>query len=426
MPCRPHRMIRAMPYHTVASIRPARRLEHYDYAILNLARKARELEERGLEVHPLHIGDPTLFGFRPPEPLARACVEALNRTGYAPAAGLAEAREAITAEAASRGIATSPDTVLLTAGATEAADLLFTALLNPGDEVLLPAPGYPLYPALASRQEAVAVPYRLYGSAGWQPDLDELEALFTPATRLLVVVNPGNPTGELWPASLLDRLVAIALRHGVPILVDEVYSRIIHEGRHVPLASLAGSELPVFTLESMSKNFMVPGWRCGWLTMTNPAPLTELRRALGKLADARLAAPAAPQHALPTALSLDRSYLAPVLDRLGRQREAAQRGIEAIEGLSANAPAGAFYLMAQADLSRLPYRTDREFCLALLEESGVFVVPGSGFGCDPADGYFRIVYLPETAELEAHFGRIAHFFDQTFPSLTTTNKPSLS
>lgn len=389
----------------------ARRVLNYNYAILNIEKLAAGCETEGRPVIRLNLGDPTLYGFEPPPELTEACIAALRngRHSYAPSCGIAAAREAIALDAAKREIATTGENIIVTSGATEAADLLCTALLNPGDEVLCPSPGYPLYNALVTRQDAVGVPYRLDPASNWLPDPDEIERRITPRTRLLIIINPNNPTGALYPPDLLAAIADTARRHRLVCVADEVYRKLLYEGRHYPFASFAGSDLAVFTLESLSKNFMVPGWRTGWMTMTNRSLFPGLYRALQKLADARVCAAAAPQFAIPEALSLGNEYLHPVMKKLREQRDVTVRMINAIEGLSCNCPEGAFYVMAKADLGRYAFATDEEFIVELLRKKQILFVHGSGFGTKPHEGYFRVVYLPDPATLERVYDDLSDF-----------------
>ncbi|NTV20508.1 MAG: aminotransferase class I/II-fold pyridoxal phosphate-dependent enzyme [Chlorobium limicola] len=380
----------------------ARRVQNYHYAILNLAALAEESAAAGKPVTSLNIGDPTLYGFHPPPALTEACITALREgcNSYTSSCGIATAREAISREASERRIATSAEEIIITSGATEAADLLCTAILNPGDEVLCPSPGYPLYTALVARQEAVSVPYRLDPGNNWLPDPEEIERLITPRTKLLIVINPNNPTGALYPPELLASIAETARRNNLVCLADEVYRKLLYSGSHHPFASFAGNDLPVCTLESLSKNFMVPGWRTGWMTMTNSRLIPDIRRALRKLADARVCAPAAPQFAIPEALSLGNDYLLPVLEKLRVRRDLTVRMINGIEGLSCSNPEGAFYVMAKLDMSLYPFASDEEFIVELLRKKRILFVHGSGFGMQPREGYFRIVYLPDPLTLD--------------------------
>ncbi|MBN1278939.1 MAG: aminotransferase class I/II-fold pyridoxal phosphate-dependent enzyme [Chlorobium sp.] len=389
----------------------AKRIHDYSYAILNIAALAGQYESTGEPVIRLNIGDPTLYGFEPPPELTRACIAAFGRDAhsYTHSCGILPAREAIARDAAFRGIELTTDDIVITSGATEAADMLCTAMLNPGDEVLCPSPCYPLYAALISRQEAVCVSYTLDPGSNWLPDPLEIEQLITPRTRLLIIINPNNPTGAIYPADLLSALAEIAERHGILCLADEVYRKLIYSGAHNPFATFAGRNLPVFTLESLSKNYMAPGWRTGWMSITNSRLVPDIRLALQKLAEARVCAPAAPQFAIPDALSLQYDYLLPVINKLRERRDLTVKMINAIEGLSCGTPEGAFYVMAKVDLSLYPFASDEEFIVELLRKKRILCVHGSGFGTEPGDGYFRIVYLPDTSTLERVYNDFEDF-----------------
>lgn len=390
---------------------PAQRTQNYHYAIRNIVAEARKIEAQGKTVTYLNIGDPSLYGFQPPQELVEAAIAAMRsgHNGYSPSVGISEAREAVAEEAQRRGIPTSPDNVIFTYGASEAADLVFTALLEPGDEVLVPAPGYPLYTAIAAKLGAVEVRYRQNAENRWQPDADELRRKISARTKLLVIINPNNPTGALYSKETLLAMLQVAREHKLVVIADEVYHKLIFEGVHVPIASLAGDDLPVMTMESLSKNYLAPGWRLGWMSITNAHLMPELIAAIRKLADARLCAPMPPQHVIRTAMNLPAGYLEPTLARLRQQRDLTFEALNRIPGIRCNKPEGAFYAMAQVDLEQGELGTDEEFVLGLLREKGVLFVHGSGFGTDPKEGFFRVVFLPDVHTLQAVYAKVAEF-----------------
>lgn len=390
---------------------PASRTQNYKYAIRNIVVEAKKIEAQGKKVTYLNIGDPVLYGFQPPQELIEANVKALRdgHSSYSPSAGIAAAREAVAEEAKRRNIRATPDDVIFTYGASEAADIVFAAVLEPGDEVLVPSPGYPLYSALAMKIGAKEVKYRQNPKNDWQPDIDELQSLVTPRTKLLVIINPNNPTGALYSKETLAAMLDVARRNGLIVIADEVYHKLIYDGVHAPMASLAGDDLPVVTLESLSKNYLAPGWRLGWMTVTNSQAMPDVMGAIRKLADARLCAPMSPQHAVPVAMNLPKSYLDATMARLRAQRDVTYDMLNRIEGFSCNKPQGAFYAMAQVDLRDGELGTDEEFVLGLLREKGVLFVHGSGFGTNPKDGFFRIVFLPDVETLKDVYHRVADF-----------------
>ena len=403
-----------MPYSQSPVFIPAQRVENYHYAIRNIVGSAILQEEQGKKVTYLNIGDPILYGFQPPEELVEATVLALRQghNGYSPSSGKKDAVEAIAADALSRGIQTSSDNIIVTFGASEAADLVCTAMLNPGDEVLCPSPGYPLYNAIIAKLNAKELQYRLDPDHGWLPDPEDIESKITPRTKILVVINPNNPTGELYPPEVLRQLVDIARRHRLLIITDEVYHKLVYEEKHTPLASMAEDDVTVITIDSLSKNYMAPGWRVGWLTITNSHLLPDVRLAFIKLADARLCAPMAPQFAIRAAMNLRKDYIEDVMSRLSTQRDITVSMLNAIPGISCNHPKGAFYVMGKVDLERLPFSSDEEFVLRLLQEKQILFVHGSGFGTDPLQGFFRVVFLPGASTLRRVYSDLDDFIKQ--------------
>jgi alanine-synthesizing transaminase len=390
---------------------PAARTKNYKYAIRNIVVEAQKIEAQGKNVTYLNIGDPSLYGFQPPPELVEANIKAIRdgHCGYSPSAGILEARTAIADDADRRGIATTPDDVIFTYGASEAADLLFTALLDAGDEVLVPAPGYPLYTAIATKLAAVEVKYLQHADNNWQPDADELRAKISPRTKILVIINPNNPTGAVYSKETLEAMLNVAREHKLIVVADEVYHKLIFEGTHIPMGSLAGTDLPVITMESLSKNYLAPGWRLGWMTMTNSNLMPDLKAAIRKLADARLCAPMSPQHVVKAAMNLPATYLDATMKRLREQRDITFESLNKIKGMRCNKPAGAFYAMAQVDLENGELGTDEAFVLGLLREKGVLFVHGSGFGTNPTDGFFRIVFLPSVETLRDVYTRLEDF-----------------
>ncbi|ANT65555.1 Glutamate-pyruvate aminotransferase AlaA [Prosthecochloris sp. CIB 2401] len=401
----------SMPYSNSPVFIPAQRVQNYHYAIRNIVTHARKLEDQGKPVTYLNIGDPVLYGFQPPQELIEANIRALQEghNGYSPSSGRHEALEALARDAETRGIPTSPDNIIITFGASEAADLVCTSMLNPGDEVLTPAPGYPLYSAIIAKLNAREVRYTLNPEDGWLPDPEEIESRITPRTKILVVINPNNPTGELYSRETLQQFVEIARKHRLLIITDEVYHKLVYQGRHIPLASIAGDDVAVITIDSLSKNYMAPGWRTGWLMITNGWLVPDVRKAFIKLADARLCAPMAPQYAIRAAMEMGPEYNRSLLGRLREQREVTISSLNSIDGFSCNSPDGAFYVMGKIDLDATPFRTDEEFVLAFLREKQVLFVHGSGFGAPAAGGYVRIVYLPDTPTLEEVYQKLADF-----------------
>lgn len=391
-------------------IRPSSRTAQFNYAIRSIIGAAEEREHSGLPVTYLNIGDPQAYDFRPPAHVIEAAERAVRErfTGYEHSSGLREAKEAVAAYATALGAQTAPDDVLMTAGASEAADLLLTALVEEGDEVLVPAPGYPIYPAILNRLGASARYYPLDPRKGWLPSLEEVESLIHERTRAIVLINPNNPTGSITNDETTRQLLALAERHGLLVISDEVYRELCFNEPPSSASLLAAeSDVAVVTLESLSKTHMVPGWRVGWMRFTNARLMPELVRAVHRLASGRLCSPTPAQYAVRPALEGDRTFLEEFMVEIRRRRDFVLKSVAEIEGLSCIAPAAAFYAMICVDDPER--RTDERFVLDLLKETGVLVVHGSGFGADPASCHFRLVYLPDEVVLGSVFQRLGAF-----------------
>jgi alanine-synthesizing transaminase len=391
-------------------ISPSIRTANFHYAIRNLVSTAEELERDGRSVIYLNIGDPQAYGFRPPEHVVEAVTRALRDsfTGYAHSAGLLAARNAVAAYATALGAPVSLNQVLITSGASEAADLVLTALVNEGDEVLLPAPGYPIYPAILTKLGATPRYYRLDPTDDWQPVIAEIDSLITTRTRALVMINPNNPTGSIIPDETTKQLLELAARHKLLVIADEVYRELCFEEPPTSASVLAQEiQVPLITLESLSKTHLVPGWRIGWMRYTHEKLMPELTAAIGRLASGRLCSPTPAQYAVGPALEGSREFQKDFLREIKSRRDLCIERIRVGHGLSCDVPAAAFYLMIKA--KKLGNRTDEQFVLDLLKETGVLVVPGSGFGTGPDQGYFRLVYLADEAMLGDVFDKIDRF-----------------
>ncbi|HWP99352.1 MAG TPA: aminotransferase class I/II-fold pyridoxal phosphate-dependent enzyme [Vicinamibacterales bacterium] len=397
-----------MPPRPSAMIPVAGRIGGFVYAIRNIVEEARRVEASGRRVRYLNIGDPVAFGFQPPPHLVEAVARAMRdgHNGYAPSAGIPAAREAVAAELTGRGMPVHPDRVVITSGTSEGIELALTALAEPGSEVLVPAPTYPLYTAVLAKVGARPVFYRTDPARGWLPDLDHLRRLIGPSSRALVVIDPNNPTGAVYPDAVRRELVALADRHNLPILADEVYADLAYAG---PVAPLAGvdPDAPVISFSSLSKGYLVPGWRAGWLAVGRSERLDDVLGAILKLADGRLCSPAPMQHAIVAALAGDRSHQQAFRAVLAERAAVTVSRLRAIEGVTCEAPAAAFYAMPRVSLP--PGRTDVDYVLGLLRATGVLCVYGSGFGLAPDEGYFRVVFLAPPAELAEIFDLVAGF-----------------
>jgi len=384
------------------------RVNGYRYAIRNIVAEAKRAEASGREVRYLNIGDPVQFGFRTPahivEAMQKAAADGFN--GYMPSVGILEAREAVAADYTHRGMPVTPDRVVLTAGTSEGIELALSALADTGDDVLVPLPNYPLYTALLAKLGARAVHYRTDPDNGWLPDLDDIRRQIGPATRAIVVIDPNNPTGAIYPDATRRGLIEIADRTGVPILADEVYSELGFDGPLAPLASLA-PDVPVVSFSSLSKGYLAPGWRCGWLVVGRTPRMDLVLAAIRKLADARLCSPGPMQYAVAPALSSDRTFQEDFRRALADRAAVTTSRLSTIPGIKCVAPQAAFYVMPQVSLP--PGMTDEMFVLGLLRATGILAVHGSGFGMPPEAGFLRLVFLAPPDALGRIYDDIAAF-----------------
>jgi alanine-synthesizing transaminase len=389
-------------------IRASARVRGFSYAIRNIVAEAKRAEAAGRRVRYLNIGDPVQFGFRTPPHLVEAVTRAMadGHNGYTPSVGILPAREAIAAEYTRRGMPAAPDRVVLTAGTSEGIELALSALADAGDDVLVPTPNYPLYTAVLAKLGARAVYYRADPERAWQPDLDDIRRQLRPTTRAIVVIDPNNPTGAIYPEATRRALIEIAERSGVPILADEVYSDLGFDGPLPLLASLA-PDAPIVSFSSLSKAFLAPGWRCGWLVVGSNDRLDAVLRAITKLADARLCSPGPMQHAVAPALGGDRSFQDRLRRDLARRASVTTERLNAMPGVHCVAPRAAFYAMPRVSLPA--GSTDEDFVLGLLRAKGILCVYGSGFGLPAEDGFLRIVFLAPPEELHAIYDDIAAF-----------------
>lgn len=387
------------------------RLSEVRYEIRGeLARCARELEAQGRTLIKLNIGDPGAFGFRAPEHLQRAITDHIAQTDpYTHQQGLPAARDAIAAFHRQRGTPNaSPERVFIGNGVSELIDLSLRALLNPGDEVLLPSPDYPLWSAATILNDGQPVYYSCAPGQDFLPDPDEIEALVSPRTRAIVLINPNNPTGALYPRALLERIVAIAARHHLLLMADEIYDGVLYDDAcFEPLAPLAG-DVPCLTFGGLSKVHRACGWRVGWAVLSgDPLAIGDYHHALDLLGALRLCANVPGQFAVEQALHGEDtiSALCKPGGRLYETRRALITCCAASEHLHLVAPQGALYGFPAVVGDAAHGFDDHAFALEMLEHEDVLIVPGSGFNV-PYRNHFRVTLLPQAEVLREVFTRI--------------------
>ncbi|QWP78097.1 aminotransferase class I/II-fold pyridoxal phosphate-dependent enzyme [Lysobacter sp. K5869] len=393
------------------------RLSEVRYEIRGeLARRARELEAQGRKQIKLNIGNPGAFGFRAPEHLQRAIAERIADTDpYTHQQGLPAAREAVAAFYKRRGTPNaSPERVFVGNGVSELIDLSLRALLNPGDEVLLPSPDYPLWSAATILNDGRPVYYRCQPENGFLPDPDEIEQLVSSRTRAIVLINPNNPTGAAYPRALIERIVAIAAKHKLLLLCDEIYDSILYgDAKFEPVAPIAG-DLPCLSFGGLSKVHRACGWRVGWAVLSGDPMVTgEFHHAMDLLGALRLCANVPGQFAIEAALD-GADTITPLCRPGGRLFEARRAVIEAVDAskhLQLVAPAGALYAFPAVTGAAAQGFDDHQFALELLETEDVLVVPGSSFNV-PYRNHFRVTLLPQPEEVREVFVRIERVLDR--------------
>jgi alanine-synthesizing transaminase len=395
-------------------ISPSKRTEDITYAVRDVVLVAREAGRAGQDLIYLNIGDPLQFDFKTPKHIIEAAIQALKqqKNGYAASEGTAEALAAISEKAKSDGIANIQD-IFVANGVSEAIDIAFAALLNPGDNVLIPFPSYPLYGATLAKYGAKAKPYFLDELSGWQPDVAQLRKAIDAGTRAIVLINPNNPTGAVCECPIIEEIIELADEHNLLLFSDEIYSELIlDEKPHLSPAAL-NHDLPVVTLNGISKSYLAPGWRLGWAIVSGAAPkVSAYVEALGKLTRARLCANHPLQSAIAPALRGPQDHLIEAKEKLRRRRDLSMQKLNAIPGISCVKPEGAFYAFPKIHIAGM--NNDKKFVEDLIRQTGVVTVHGSGFGQKPDSQHFRIVFLPDEKTLATAYARIDHFVRSQF------------
>lgn len=377
---------------------------------------AKQMEEDGQKIIKLNIGNLAVFGFDAPEEIQQDMIRNLpTSAGYSDSKGVFAARKAVMHETQKQGIAgVTLDDIYLGNGASELIAMATNALLNDGDEMLLPAPDYPLWTASSSLSGGTPVHYLCDEANGWMPNLDDIRAKITPRTKGIVVINPNNPTGALYSDDLLKSIVAIAREHGLVIFADEVYDKVLYDGvKHTAIASLS-TDVLTLTFNSLSKSYRSCGYRAGWLVVSGDKRVAQdYIEGLNMLSNMRLCANVPGQWAIQTALGGYQSINDLVCEggRLRRQRDLAYELITAIPGVSCVKPSAALYMFPKLDPEVYPIKDDRQFFLELLKETRVMLVQGTGFNWATPD-HFRIVFLPHEDDLREAINRIAKFLEQ--------------
>ena len=390
----------------------ASRASNIEYAIRDVVVPATALEQKGHEILKLNIGDPIAYpGLPTPEHMVDAYAQALRdgRNGYSPSYGLPELRSAIAEDECSKGWNASTEDVYVCHGVTEALQIIFAATLSQGDIVLAPGPHYPPYMAYPQGYGAETIEYKLKPNDGWKIDFDDIESKMNESVRLLVIINPNNPCGNVATEEEVDRLLSIAKKWpNCMVIADEIYDGLDFTGHHVSVASRS-NEVPVFCLNGVSKVYYAPGWRIGYMAIHDPTGRMNLvRDGIERMLRSRLCASTPAQLGYLAGLTSDRTWMNAYRQKVITQRDLCVKRIAAIDGLEVQSPGGAFYMFVKLTDEKW-LQNDKQFVLDLLHQEHVLVVHGSGFSAELGKGHFRLVYLANVDILNEAFDRIEHF-----------------
>ncbi len=388
-------------------VEPAQRTRDIRYAVRDVLLVAEEAKKAGKDMVYLNIGDPLAFDFSTPLHMIESIERAMRagHNGYSPSSGIPEAMEAIRGEADRKGIRAVND-VFVTYGASEAIEIALSSLVNRGENILVPNPGYPLYTAVLSKLEAIENPYLLDEENGWQPSLSDIEARIDDKTRAIVLINPNNPTGVLYGRDILEGILELARKHRLIVFSDEIYDKLVFDDlEHVSIGALA-DDVPILTFNGLSKSYLAPGFRIGWGIISGRAgELQNYVNAMLQLTRARLCASHPLQYAIKPALEGPQDHLPAVRSKLMERRDITFERLNAIEGVSCVRPTGAFYAFPRLEINE----PDEEWVKGLIRATGVVPVHGDGFGQKPGTAHMRIVFLPQPELLETAYSRISDY-----------------
>ena len=381
-----------------------------EYAIRDIVLAARKVEQSGMKVDYLNIGDPVQFGFQPPDNVKQALINSINKgeNYYSTSEGLLELREEIAKKENAKGLSISADDVLITNGVSEGLDMVISSIVEEGDEVLLPGPYYPPYASYVRLHGGIPVEFSVDLNNS-TPDIDDIKSKITSKTVAICLISPNNPTGVVFNENALKKLVDIANEHNIYIICDEIYDQIIFDDKFVGIGKVAGDS-PVIILNGFSKVHLMSGWRIGYIAFNRSPQLEELREHLPKLARVRIATNLPIQYAALESLRGSQNYINDFVSEMKKHRDLVVRRLNEMPGLSCSNPKGAFYAFPKIEDNK--FGSDKEFVTKLLESKGVLTVHGSGFGEQYGSGHFRLVYLPSLEILNSAMDKIEEFVSQ--------------
>lgn len=392
------------------TLKISKKVAGVEYAIRDIVLAARKVEQTGMKVDYLNIGDPVQFGFQPPDNVKEAMINAIRKgeNYYSASEGLKELRVEIAKKENAKGLSISDDDILITNGVSEGLDMVISSIVEEGDEVLLPGPYYPPYASYVRLHGGIPVEFAV-DLDNSTPDIDDIKSKITSKTVAICLISPNNPTGIVFNESSLKKLVEIANQHNLYIICDEIYDQIIFDQKFVGIGKVA-RDSPVIVLNGFSKVHLMSGWRIGYIAFNQSSKLDALRENLPKLARVRIATNLPVQYAALESLRGPQGYISEFVSELKKRRDLVVKRLNSMPGLSCPNPQGAFYAFPKIEDNR--FGTDKEFVQKLLESKGVLTVHGSGFGEKYGSGHFRLVYLPSLEILDSAMNKIEEFVSQ--------------
>ena len=394
----------------LGTLKVSKKVAGVEYAIRDIVLAARKVEQTGMDIDYLNIGDPVQFGFQPPNNVKQALIDAINKgeNFYSSSEGLLELRQEIAKKENNKGLSIGADDILVTNGVSEGLDMVISSIVEDGDEVLLPGPYYPPYASYVRLHGGIPVEFAV-DLDNSTPDIDDIKSKITSKTVAICLISPNNPTGVVFNEKSLKELVDVANQNNLYIICDEIYDQIIFDEKFVGIGKVAGDS-PVIILNGFSKVHLMSGWRIGYIAFNQSSKLDALRENLPKLARVRIATSLPVQHAALESLRGPQDYINTFVSEIKKRRDLVVKRLNEIPGLSCPTPKGAFYAFPKIENNI--FRTDKEFVTKLLEEKGVLTVHGSGFGEQYGSGHFRLVYLPSLQVLDSAMNKIEKFVTQ--------------
>ena len=394
----------------LGTLKVSKKVAGVEYAIRDIVESARKVQQKGMQVDYLNIGDPVQFGFQPPDNVRQALIDAINKgeNYYSSSEGLLELRQEIAKKENVKGLSISSEEILVTNGVSEGLDMVISSIVEDGDEVLLPGPYYPPYASYVRLHGGIPIEFAVDLNNS-TPDIEDIKSKITSKTVAICLISPNNPTGVVFNEKSLKDLVDIANQYNLYIICDEIYDQIIFDEKFVGIGKVAGDS-PVIVLNGFSKVHLMSGWRIGYIAFNQSSKLDALRENLPKLARVRIATSLPVQYAALESLRGPQDYIGNFVSEVKKHRDFVVKRLNEMPGLSCPNPKGAFYAFPKIEDNR--FRTDKEFVTKLLESKGVLTVHGSGFGEKYGSGHFRLVYLPSLDILDSAMNKIEEFVSQ--------------